>query len=83
MLASARTVPLDPTLLGYPLARYQELHGIDDATLAAQLGIAPHQLDDLRASPRPWGDPYGIRLGRIAELFGADAPALANIVGLW
>jgi hypothetical protein len=70
-------------LLGYPLTRYQETHHIDDVTLANQLGIAPHQLDALRACPRPWSDPYGIRLGRVAEAFGADAQALANIVGLW
>jgi hypothetical protein len=74
---------IDHNLLGYPLARYQETHRIDDATLAAHLGIAPKQLDALRACPRPWGDPYGVRLGRIAEAFGADPQALAHIVGIW
>jgi hypothetical protein len=67
-------------LLGYALARYQEAQHLDDATLVAQLGIAPDELDDLRACPCPWSDPYGIRLGRIAEAFGADPQALATIV---
>jgi hypothetical protein len=82
-VASARTAPLDHTLLGYPLACYQEMHHSDDATLAAELGIAPEELDALRACPRPWGDPYGVRLGRIAEAFGADPQTLATIVGIW
>jgi hypothetical protein len=76
------TVP-ERELLGYPLARYQEAYRIDDATLAVELGIAPHQLDELRACPRPTEDPYGIRLGRIAEAFGVDPRALASIVDLW
>jgi hypothetical protein len=86
-LYSARREPdtttLDHALLAYPLACYQEAYQLDDAALAALLGIAPHLLDDLCACPRPWCDPYGIRLARIAEAFGADAQALAAVVGLW
>jgi hypothetical protein len=59
-------------LLGYALARYREAQHLDDATLVAQLEIAPDELDDLRAFPlSPWGDPFGIGLGCIAETSGA------------
>jgi hypothetical protein len=47
---------------------------MDDATLATLLRLAPYQFDALRADPRSWGDPCGIRLGRRAEAFGAAPP---------
>jgi hypothetical protein len=84
---TAATPPADEIateheLLAYPLTRYQQAHHIDDAALAAAIGIAPYLLDELRACPRPLDDPYGIRLARIAEAFGAHAATLAQILAV-
>ncbi|HWE62941.1 MAG TPA: hypothetical protein VHB98_14600 [Chloroflexota bacterium] len=70
----------DPYFLGYPLARYQQDHQLTTSALARLLGIDAGRLDELRLCPRPWPDPYQIRLSRIADAFGVDTHVLAQVM---
>ncbi|HWE64286.1 MAG TPA: hypothetical protein VHB98_21450 [Chloroflexota bacterium] len=84
-LTRARRAPAlqthdDRWLLGYPLALYQQAHQLDDKTLAGALGITVHRLNALRMCPRPWPDPYQIRLARIVDSFGLNLSAFAHII---
>lgn len=43
----------DPHFLAHPLAAYARRHGLDDAQLAARLGVPPAALPHLRLCPAP------------------------------
>ena len=70
----------DRTTLDYVLARYQRQHRMDDATLAAELGVSLTRLGELRRCGRPWPDPHAVQLSRLAATFALDIRAFSRIV---
>ena len=73
----------DPHFLAHPLARYAAAAGLDDAALAARLGVPLAALDALRLCPAPrpgeGAAGYAARLRR--KWPGLDAGALGEAVG--
>ena len=72
-----------PTFLGYQIAAYQRTHGLTDELLAAELGILPERLANLRLCGRVRVEDAAqcaddIRV--IAAHIGCDPRALARIV---
>ena len=70
----------DRSTLAYVLARYQRQHRLDDAALAAELGVSLPRLGELRRCGRPWPDPHAVQLSRLAASFELDIRAFSRIV---
>ncbi len=82
LAAFARRVADDPFFLASALRDYAQSEGLDDAGLAARLGCSAETLDRLRLCRRPRPEPAEFRadVDRIAERFGVDPTALAEVV---
>lgn len=80
--ALSRQVTGDPFFLGQALAVWASSEGLDDAGLAARLGVTPETLVLLRLCRRPHPEPDRFRadVERIAARFGVSADRLAEIV---
>lgn len=70
----------DPRFLGYAFACFQRVCQLSNRDLALMLGIDVEVLGELAHCPRPWPDPYQIRLFRLAEAYGVYIPALARML---
>jgi hypothetical protein len=82
----ARRVADDSFFLSSVLTAYQDRHGLDDAALAAQLGITPTGLTKLRLCRRPGAEPSRSAeddIGDIARHFGIDPAKLRQVVNDW
>jgi hypothetical protein len=74
----------DPFFFAWTLAAYQQMHGLDDAALAALLGCARDVLTHLRPCRRPGAaEPTWTAEGdvqAIARRFGCEAGALRRML---
>ena len=78
----SRRAAADPHFLAFALAEYALSEGLDEAGLAAALGIPPARLPHVRLCPTPRSDPDGIRadVDRIVGRFGADRDTVMAVV---
>src|SRR4051812_17216616 len=74
----ADRVAVDPFFLSFALAEYAAAEQLDEAALAARLGITPDVLPHVRLCRSPRPDPDGFRedVVRIAGKFGLDPGVL-------
>ena len=72
----------DPEFVGYALAEYAAAEGLDDAELAARLGLPAERLPHLKLCPLPPADPAGFRaaVAGLAGTFALDPEPLADAV---
>lgn len=72
----------DPLFLAHPLAEYARTENLDDAGLAAALGLPADRLTDVRLCGAPRTDPDGFRddVQSVADAFGIDPGPLAEVV---
>jgi hypothetical protein len=79
MAERSRTEPL---FFGYLLERYARSESLDDAALAARLGIALEKLTLLRLAGRPAEDPGRRRedIRILAEAYGIEYGVLMDVV---
>jgi hypothetical protein len=72
----------DPFFLAAPLAVFAQTEGLDDAGLAAKLGLPPERLPKLKLCrpPRPEPEHFTADVRQIAGHFGIDPDALAHAV---
>src|SRR5690349_2368943 len=70
----------DPFFLAAPLAIFARTEGLDDAGLAAALGLAGDRLPELKLCrpPRPEPEHFWDDACRIAKHFGIDPAPLAD-----
>jgi hypothetical protein len=75
----ANRAAIDPHFLAFALAEYATAEGLDEAGLAAALGVPPDRLPHVRLCPAPRVDPDGFRedVERVADKFGLNRAALA------
>ena len=78
----SRRAAADPRFLAFALAEYAAAERLDEAGLAAALGIPTDRLPHIRLCPTPRSDPDGIRadVDRIVGRFGADRDTVTAIV---
>ncbi len=78
----ARRVAVDPFFLAFALAEYAAVDKLDDAGLAAALGVPPDVLPAVRLCRSPRAEPAGFRedVDRIVARFGADRGVLVTAV---
>ncbi|MFO0808614.1 MAG: hypothetical protein U0746_08325 [Gemmataceae bacterium] len=78
----ARRATGDPFFLGCDLAGYAASERLDDAALAAKLGVAAEGLTMLRLCRSPREDVAGFRedMERVATKYAADVDALMRAV---
>jgi hypothetical protein len=77
----ANRVAIDPFFLAFALSEYATAERLDEAGLAAALGIAIDVLPQVRLCPVPRPDPDGFRqdVDRIAKAFGLNRDVLATV----
>ncbi len=78
----AARVATDPQFLANALAEYARSEGLDEAGLAAKLGIPPTDLTRLRLCgvPRPDAAQFRADVAAIAGRFGIDPTKLTEVV---
>jgi hypothetical protein len=70
----------DPAFLAWALARFRAAEGLDQAALAAWLGVAPDRLPRLALCLRPRAEAFGADCDDLAARFGADPARLADLL---
>jgi hypothetical protein len=77
---AARAAASRPAFLGWVLSEYRRLEGLDDGTLARQLGIEPEMLPSLCLCLRPRSERFLKDVEEIASAHRCDADALISVV---
>ena len=77
----AERLRTEPGVLGYLLARYQELSGISREDLVRELDASAEAMDVLARCGLPRRQHFFADVARIAERAGVSGPALGKICG--
>jgi hypothetical protein len=78
----ALRVGVDPHFLSFALTEFAKSEGLDEAGLAAALGVPVDTLPGVRLCPCPRADPDGLRadLDRLCNRFGLNRGVLTTAV---
>jgi hypothetical protein len=76
----AARVERDPAFLASALAEYARSEKLDDAGLAAELGLPPADLARLRLCGSPRAEHFLADVAAVAQYFNVDATTLAGVV---